>query len=390
MIADFALIIGYHYLRGTIMSKSGFFYKIVFLVFMLVIFLFPINKSSYGLPLNFSKEAITSDKKDINKYLWISEQFLKKGRFKTSLAIAKKIINKETDNIEAHAIIAASYKGLNLSDKFKKEETVIKNLTSQLSILYIMLGNTYLGLKQYKLAEDMYKTAIKEDKNSIRARNTLADFYINQKKFQKAHNEYQILINNYQLSTEQFLVTNLKLCKVNFILKNYNQNISICKKLINLYPKFPIIYMYLAKAYLAKKNVNQAINCYRQVSELFPNYIEPYQSLALVYIDIMNDKQKALIYIKKAMLKFPKNIQNYDIIGWIYYKSKEYNKALRYFKIATKLEKNPLYLYHLGITYKKISEFVNAKKVFRQAINMPNLPKSSPLYRQLKSQLNKI
>jgi len=368
---------------------NNWIYKIIFLFLLLINISYISSTKSYAITMHFSNAKIITSQ-DIDQYIWICEQYLKKGRFNKAFSIAQKLIKRENNNVKAHAILAAYYKGLDITDKFNKEVTVIKKLTPNLSILYIMLGHTYLGLNRYKIAENMYKKAVMLDKHSVKARLELTNFYIHCREFKKAHDEYKKIINNYKLSTQQFLVINLKLCRLNFNLKRYNENITICKKLINLYPKFPGSYIYLSDSYLAKGQPNLAINNYKLLIKLLPNYVEAYQKLTLVYIDVLNDKSEALNYIKKAIDKFPNNARNYDILGWIYYKNANYSQALKCFKTASNLDKNSIYLYHLGMTYKKMSNLLQAKKAFKQAIKYSNFPKSSKLYRQIRNQLNDI
>ena len=361
-------------------------YKVIFLISVNILCI----STAYPLTMNFYRDTIALNNKDKNQSLWICEQYIKKGKLKRALFIAQKIIREENNNLKAHAIIAASYKGLGLNEKFDKEVIIIKKLAPNLSILYITLGDAYLGLKQYSLAEKMYKKAISCNQYSSKAKIRLANFYITNNRFNKAYHIYKLLIKNNKLSTQQFLVINLKLCKLNFILKNYNENIKICKKLIKLYPNIPVSYIYLSKSYLAKNRIDLAIDNYKLLIKLLPNYVNTYQEIALVYIDKLNDMPNALKYIKRAINKFPNNAKNYDILGWIYYKNANYEKALKYFKVASNLGHNPIYLYHLGITYKKQSNLLKAQKIFKQAIKSTKLSKASKLYKQIETQLRSI
>jgi tetratricopeptide (TPR) repeat protein len=93
--------------------------------------------------------------------------------------------------------------------------------------------------------------------------------------------------------------------------------------------------------------------------------------LALIQIDKIGDYTKAISYAEDGAKKFPKDAKSQDLLGWVYYKKQKYPEALKQFQRAVRFEeKNPTYLYHLGLTHQKMGNKSWAKKAFEQALGM--------------------
>jgi tetratricopeptide (TPR) repeat protein len=98
------------------------------------------------------------------------------------------------------------------------------------------------------------------------------------------------------------------------------------------------------------------------------------RELAYAYL-LKNDNENAL---KHALIEYnrrPENIDVNETVAWVYYKMKDYNKALPYMKVALKTNcKNPQLLCNAGLIYAKTNQKALAKLTLQEALkNNPNI-----------------
>ena len=98
------------------------------------------------------------------------------------------------------------------------------------------------------------------------------------------------------------------------------------------------------------------------------------RELAYAYL-LKNDNENAL---KHALIEYGRRPDNIDVnqtVAWVYYKMKEYNKALPYLKVALKTNcKNPILLCNAGLIYAKTNQTILAKSTLEEALkNNPNI-----------------
>jgi tetratricopeptide (TPR) repeat protein len=92
------------------------------------------------------------------------------------------------------------------------------------------------------------------------------------------------------------------------------------------------------------------------------------RELAYAYL-LQNDNENAL---KHALIEYGRRPDNIDVnqtVAWVYYKMKDYNKALPYIKVALKTNcKNPVLLCNAGLIYAKTNQNSLAKSTLLEAL----------------------
>ncbi|MEP6927152.1 MAG: tetratricopeptide repeat protein, partial [Ginsengibacter sp.] len=98
------------------------------------------------------------------------------------------------------------------------------------------------------------------------------------------------------------------------------------------------------------------------------------RELAYAYL-LKNDNKDALGHAIVEYNRRPENIDVNQTVAWVYYKMKEYNKALPYIKVALKTNcKNPALLCNAGLIYAKTNQHDLAKTTLQEALkNNPNI-----------------
>ena len=98
------------------------------------------------------------------------------------------------------------------------------------------------------------------------------------------------------------------------------------------------------------------------------------RELAYAYI-LQNNNAEAL---KHALIEYGRRPENIDVnqtVAWVYYKMKDYDKALPYLKVALKTNcKNPVLLCNAGLIYAYTNQKSLAKSTLTEALkNNPNI-----------------
>ena len=98
------------------------------------------------------------------------------------------------------------------------------------------------------------------------------------------------------------------------------------------------------------------------------------RELAYAYL-LKNDNENALKHALAEYNRRPENIDVNETVAWVYYKMKEYDKALPYLKAALKTNcKNPQLLCSTGLIYAKTNQKDLAKSTLQEGLkNNPNI-----------------
>ena len=107
-------------------------------------------------------------------------------------------------------------------------------------------------------------------------------------------------------------------------------------------------------------------------NEKIGHYVD--RELANVYLTA-GENEKALQHAMAEYNRRPENIDVNQTVAWVYYKMRDYNKALPYIKVALKTNcKNPVLLCNAGLIFAKTNQRDLAKTTLQEALkNNPNI-----------------
>lgn len=104
------------------------------------------------------------------------------------------------------------------------------------------------------------------------------------------------------------------------------------------------------------------------------------RDLALFYADRDWNLDEALRLIEREA-GVRNDIYTYDVLGWVYYKSKRYPEAEKAMKEALRLgTQDPRLLYHAGMIARAVGKEKEAKRLLNQALSLN--PRFHPVYEQ--------
>ena len=94
-------------------------------------------------------------------------------------------------------------------------------------------------------------------------------------------------------------------------------------------------------------------------------------NLAWNYAEYGSNLTTALAYARTAQEAEPNNPEVADTLGWIYFRTKDYIKAVDLLKqSAEKIPDNPVVRYHLGMACYKKGDVPCAKEALQQALRL--------------------
>jgi tetratricopeptide (TPR) repeat protein len=121
--------------------------------------------------------------------------------------------------------------------------------------------------------------------------------------------------------------------------------------------------------YERQGTIPKARETYEKILALNPKSVLAANNLAYLYSEHGGDQQKALELAQLAGKGAPEDPHVADTLGWILYKTGNYDWALTWLQVsASKLPENPEVQYHIGMTHYRLQHTQEAKKALETAL----------------------
>lgn len=174
---------------------------------------------------------------------------------------------------------------------------------------------------------------------------TSAKVYMQQNNYDKAIEQCKLAITQVQNNTDAYFILGLAYGEKGL----YREMIDAFNTSLQISPKYSVQVQefkskYFAQAFnsgvaLIKQNqYEQAAENYKTCIEIFPKKIESYINLGYIYTLMKNDSA-AIEINKKAILADSSNLEVHTSLGMLYYRTKQYEKAIDAFKPVIKVSK---------------------------------------------------
>ena len=136
---------------------------------------------------------------------------------------------------------------------------------------------------------------------------------------------------------------------------------------------------------IAQNYLEQAIENFQSISNIDPDYIDveygisSYGILAFLFLHAKNNPQAALIQAQKALSLQPENYKLFEILGDIYDRFEQYDRAIIAYERALSLEDTDESLYYkVGKLFLKNNQIEEAIQIFLELVN--NYPENPDYY----------
>jgi protein O-GlcNAc transferase len=316
-----------------------------------------IGKADIGLE-NFAEaktviDGITTDDPEVTYYQGMMalftgeyerargplEQAINNTTNKTISANAQSFINalNEFDSYSAgqhihlKVLIARSFVQV---DQPKLAKTLLWNVLSEnreYRDAWIILGYSYLKLKQYKEAVDALIEAKNKDPEKPETLFFLGLAYAGYDKTDEAIKELELALNN-----------------------GFEPKIYAEQK--------------LAELYFLKEDFTKANEKYEDVISMNASDIDYFVRPIWVYIDKLNQPEKALTLAEKAMINHPDDPKSFNLLGWAQVAGNDFINGRKNLEKALAMnEKFDAPYLNLGWMYEKQNNLTKAKSLYKQA-----------------------
>jgi putative PEP-CTERM system TPR-repeat lipoprotein len=276
------------------------------------------------------KSAIKQDGDKGTIYLLIAHVYQRFSKVPEAITAYKKSMSWDEDNDKAIIGLAQLYNAENdtaSAIKLIKSFEVNHQLSAQ---LVEVLANSYLRIHQYKLAELYYKKRIK-------------------------------------LASNDSSVVGLNL--IYRATKRTSKAVDLLTKSLNDRPNSLLLNTALAELYIDQSQWVNADKIYQTLVQLYPKQPAILNNASYVALNI-SDYPRAEALVKRSLALVDNQPDSLDTLGWIYYHTKEFNKALPLFRKALAINNsNSTVKYHLALTLKALNRDKEAIKLMVDVVN---------------------
>ncbi len=382
--------------------------------------------------ITYFKKAIASDANFVLPYINLAFIYLSKNKKEEAIKEYKKVLELDDGNVTALLMMAKimeadkkDKEALSYYTKAKGEED---------SIAYLSLAGYYLRKKDNKRAIEVLDEALIVDQEDIKAMDMKGRIFLANNDYQEALSVYKNLkkvspeigaermvdvytgIGDYDraiielrgLLTRNSYRADLlgKMTHLHIKKKDYKEAEKTAKDIISLRPQSYVGYQFLAAVYLAVHKFQEAIEALKKAEELdpdnpesvyfyqaialemmgrkseavekhqktlriSPDYVPSLNNLAYLYAEGYGPIGEAVNLARRAKKFAPQDGRITDTLGWILFKTGDYEDALKNFIEATYyLPGEPTIRYHLGLTYLKKGMNDRAEEQLKNAIRL--------------------
>lgn len=330
-------------------------------------------------------EAIEEAGENVSLLLVALNYLFEKKEPKSGLIIAKKILDLDPQNVEAHKICgriffklkrysdaeSEFYEGLKSKDNLKRSET------------RTFLAEMLIKTERFEDAQFQYKKAIKENPKNIQARKDLGDFFSKLGKYKEAELEYSKILE----IDPGFIEIQFNLGDVLYELKSYEKAKEAYEKVI-FHPKriknkkLANVYDHLGKALLKLKRYDEARKNFEEAINLNKYHAGAHNNLGILFKE-QGDEEKNEIrrteLYEKALEKFEESLRivpNYAIAhnnrGIVFRDLDRIPEAKECFERAISVKPNFVDAHtNLGVLYaEELNNYNKAIEKFEEAIRL--------------------
>ena len=299
------------------------------------------HQKKYEQALPFLQDLVLLDPEVSNKELWLKYAvlILDKGQVNKAHSVAKTILEKYPREEMALAVLSQT---LAFENQLEKSFQILEKISLNSPVFISTVSNFLeLVLRSEKILQNQQIFLNFWEK--LKERHSLE-----KKSFPLAWNIY---LANYWESIKNNPEKALILLKSYQFEKEFGQNERY----------------YLA---LLKTKMGQRKQAYGEIERILKENPDHFQSLNFLghsYLVFENAPQKAFPFLARAVKINPEYAPALDSLGWYYYKTKDFKKALVYLEKALIWgPQNPEIQKHLALAYFQIKNFKKAKSLYEE------------------------
>ncbi len=342
--------------------------------------------------INYFKLALEHNSKLAEAYFMLAEISMRKGDYIEAVENAHKAVSVSPfTSSRAYCLLYALNSILKRENKFKNYSNlllsfltlpfdkhalkeVIRGISYRIKIIPVFLKTSFIifttGFNEKVL--DMYRETIDKMPGNIELYISLGRIYFELQRFDDAICEYKMAIWLDSLNWRAYYY----LCQVYEEQRDYENAISVCRKLIELKPDYADFHCKLAQYLYLGNEIEEAIEHYQTAVTLNPN---PQwtsivaQTLGFIFQENTKDLDASISSYQNAYNLNPLDIDIYLNLGNVFFEKGSYDNALIVYKKALQASPYNARLHcNLGYLYWGKGNLEEAIKEYEKAIKYDN------------------
>ncbi len=341
--------------------------------------------------INYFKLALEANHKFAEAYFMTAETFMKKGDYLEAMEYAQKSV--EISPFKASRAYYIIYSLMSLSNRYKKPQKFMKLIQSVLTLPFdkYAMKSVYRQLTYLKFLPVLLKTScmiftqgfteevLQRYRDTIDKAPGFVELYINLGRVYHELGRYEDAICEYKMAIWLDCL-NIRayfyLCQLYEELKDFDNAIETCTKLIELQPHIADFHCRIAQYLYLTGNVEEAIEHYQTAVSLNPNSqwtSVVAQTLGFIFQENVKNLDAAISSYQNAFSLNPNDIDIYLNLGNVFFEKGSYDNALVIYKKALESSPYSARLHcNLGYLYWGKGNIEEAIKEYEKAIKYDN------------------
>ncbi len=238
------------------------------------------------------------------------------------------------------------------------------------SAIHLRLGADFARLGKLDQAIVHLQQVLEKDSSNIQARYLLGLIYFTEKQYDKAAQQYEIILQSLAQIEPENIEIYSNLAQLYYSQKDYEKAIHQFEKILSIEPSNVDILYLLGSLYVELNKRDQAIELFTKAIKIDPDHDGILNSLGYLYAEDGINLDEAQSLIERALKLNPENGAYLDSLGWVYFKKGQYEQALKYLKQADNYLKDPVIYEHIGDVYFQLNKTEGAKKYWSLSLEL--------------------
>ena len=311
------------------------------------------------------KKALMIDPDNGEALIQLYQLLRSQNRWEELTEFLSGVLERSPDNSEARLVMA---EGLFILRRYEESQRILEPLlTKEVHQVHVfrLMGLIASEQNHLKQAEDFFKRITRVDPNNKFGWLSLALLYNQEQQFNDAIIALQDALSHLPDDKDLLGIYGSTLNQ----LKRYDEAVKVLEKAYQSNPDDLNIIVSLGVAYEELKMYTESDSLHESAIRTYPNEALLLNNYGYSLGDRGIHLDRALEMAKKAIIIDPENGAYLDTIGWIYFKSGDFEKAREYIENAlSKREDSAVVIEHLGDVYFKLGNLEKASEYWNQAL----------------------
>jgi len=322
-----------------------------------------LNVGNMTEAIEILESYLITHKKTADIYILLGQHFQRLRNIEKAIQSFSSALKYKTNKAEVYFYIANAYRAdKKIEDAiatYKKSIAWASNKQPPLLAVTRLLNQE----GRPKEAIDIVNKFVGSEKLPDRVMLVIAHSYYLDKQFSESEKRYKTLLSN----NEEKATAGLSL--VYLAQNRANKAAKLLTKALKKQPKSFLLNTSLAEAHMKKKDWQAAYNIYLLLIKTYNNQPVLLNNIAFVALQL-EDYKKAKEYALASLAIVKSYPDALDTLGWVYYLTNEFDKALPLFRQALAIDFSKLEIkFHLALTLKALKQDREAFNTLLEVVN---------------------